>query len=805
MSRETASRTNLIAASGEVTGGHSPKATGRAAAGRAQPTGGLDESRARSERQAAEGSVSLRVITSAMAIVGILTACQMAESQLALTVFGIFGTAIGSYVSYRRRTANNFWLKWAIAAGILVVLGFFIEEIIYRVQATIADARAPLTNMLVSLQALHSFDLPRRRDLNISALVGLTLMASAATLSRNLIYGVYMLTFICFGAYMLYLDSVSRTVSGAAEPDITRQSRDSSKGSRKVRTRLSVAVLLVLAPLISLAVFMVTPRLDIRLLGNVRVSVKLNLPFLSGSRISNPLLLSARRGDGSLVVNPQAYHGFNEELDLNYRGKLSDDVVLKVACPKGEFWRAMAFDTYDGKKWTMSRPRKTYDRLTAYGAAIQLAPIPSLVTPRRVPVEELGQVFYLEQDQPNIIPAAAVPNLIYFPTNKVLVDSYGSLRSPVLMEKDMVYTVFSQVPRYSFAALRATEQLPDDILEQTRFNFADNLQLPEHLPPEIPTLAHKIAGEGSNWFNQADRINLYLQRNYTYNLDVPPTPEGKDCIADFLFKQKAGYCEHFSTAFVILCRCQGIPARLVTGFRPGRYNPFTGLWDVQMQDAHAWAEVFLPRWGWVQFDPTPDGAAPAFNGLNQNVDIEFIVRKLSEVCSIIGSNPLVKHVLQKLPALISPMTASVSAALIFVEGIWQPAAFAMGIVGIAALIAWIIEHFPQLRRRSIKRSPTERETATGLYLELCRSLGQLDIERARSETGDALAMRARQELSTGGKLDRSLCYLIDQFVEKYSRCRFGRDGNIEELAGLSDTIREALAKTSAPRQPLPPR
>src|SRR5262249_15514233 len=152
------------------------------------------------------------------------------------------------------------------------------------------------------------------------------------------------------------------------------------------------------------------------------------------------MLLSAKRGDGSLVVNPQAYHGFNEELDLNYRGKLSDDVVLKVAAPKGEFWRAMGFDIYDGHQWKMRKPRKVYDRLTVFGTAIQLSPIPSLMTPRRVPVEELGQVFYLEEDQPNLIPAAAVPNLIYFPTNKVQVDSYGSLRSPVLMEKDMVYT-----------------------------------------------------------------------------------------------------------------------------------------------------------------------------------------------------------------------------------------------------------------------------------------------------------------------------------------------------------------------------
>src|SRR5438552_17261952 len=99
-----------------------------------------------------------------MAILGILAACQLADTPADLALFGIFGTVIGSYVSYRRRLCNNFWIKWAIAAGVLVVLGLFIEDIAYRIQSSIGDARGPLSSMLIALQALHSFDLPKRRD-----------------------------------------------------------------------------------------------------------------------------------------------------------------------------------------------------------------------------------------------------------------------------------------------------------------------------------------------------------------------------------------------------------------------------------------------------------------------------------------------------------------------------------------------------------------------------------------------------------------------------------------------------------------
>jgi hypothetical protein len=55
----------------------------------------------------------------------------------------------------------------------------------------------------------------------------------------------------------------------------------------------------------------------------------------------------------------------------------------------------------------------------------------------------------------------------------------------------------------------------------------------------------------------------------------------------------------------VMLRSIGIPARLVTGFQGGTFNPITGLYVVRASDAHSWVEAYVPHHGWTSFDPTP--------------------------------------------------------------------------------------------------------------------------------------------------------------------------------------------------------
>jgi hypothetical protein len=57
----------------------------------------------------------------------------------------------------------------------------------------------------------------------------------------------------------------------------------------------------------------------------------------------------------------------------------------------------------------------------------------------------------------------------------------------------------------------------------------------------------------------------------------------------------------------VLTRLLGIPARFVTGYTAGVPGK-GGSHVVTTHDAHAWTEVYFPTFGWIRFEPTPDGA-----------------------------------------------------------------------------------------------------------------------------------------------------------------------------------------------------
>lgn len=129
------------------------------------------------------------------------------------------------------------------------------------------------------------------------------------------------------------------------------------------------------------------------------------------------------------------------------------------------------------------------------------------------------------------------------------------------------------------------------------------LQLPAGFNPRTATLARQWRQQaGADDEALVRRALQWISTDFSYTLDTPPA--GRDPVDEFLFDQKAGFCEHFSSSFVVLMRNAGIPARVVTGFAGGTRNPIGDYWVVRRMDAHAWAEVWLPQRGWVRIDPT---------------------------------------------------------------------------------------------------------------------------------------------------------------------------------------------------------
>jgi len=129
------------------------------------------------------------------------------------------------------------------------------------------------------------------------------------------------------------------------------------------------------------------------------------------------------------------------------------------------------------------------------------------------------------------------------------------------------------------------------------------LQLPEGFNPRTATLARQWRQDAGNDDAAVVRRALaWITEDFSYTLETPAA--GRDPVDAFLFDYKAGYCQHFSSAFVVLMRNAGIPARVVTGFAGGTRNRIGDYWVLRRMDAHAWAEVWLPQRGWVRIDPT---------------------------------------------------------------------------------------------------------------------------------------------------------------------------------------------------------
>ncbi len=114
----------------------------------------------------------------------------------------------------------------------------------------------------------------------------------------------------------------------------------------------------------------------------------------------------------------------------------------------------------------------------------------------------------------------------------------------------------------------------------------------------IRELALKVTRGAKNDYEKAEKIAEFLESNYTYGFT---SYNVGDPIYEFLFVKKVGICKHFASAFVMMCRSIGLPARMVFGYkaRPEPYNQ-----TVFSSQAHAWAEVLF-KTGWVEFDPTP--------------------------------------------------------------------------------------------------------------------------------------------------------------------------------------------------------
>ena len=164
--------------------------------------------------------------------------------------------------------------------------------------------------------------------------------------------------------------------------------------------------------------------------------------------------------------------------------------------------------------------------------------------------------------------------------------------------------VFSNTPvrsrlRYDMVSMVNPERDP----RESRSTLDRALRLPADYNKRTLALASEWRKAGGSDADMLARALDFLRRGgYSYTLEPPLL--GTNSVDEFLFDTKAGFCEHFSSAFTVLMRAAGVPARVVTGYQGGDLNPVDQIITVRQSDAHAWTEVFIEGRGWVRVDPT---------------------------------------------------------------------------------------------------------------------------------------------------------------------------------------------------------
>lgn len=164
------------------------------------------------------------------------------------------------------------------------------------------------------------------------------------------------------------------------------------------------------------------------------------------------------------------------------------------------------------------------------------------------------------------------------------------------------YNVLSNFPRLGEDAL--TSVTLDSVAGPVDEHLLGYLQLPDTVSAQTRTLASQLVSGHSTLYGLGLAVEAHL-REYPYDLEVSlPGPEVEDVAHHFLFDLRRGYCDYYTTAFVVLMRLVGVPARFVIGYAPGYFEPYIEEWTFTDAQAHAWPEVWFPSLGWIPFEPT---------------------------------------------------------------------------------------------------------------------------------------------------------------------------------------------------------
>jgi transglutaminase-like putative cysteine protease len=463
-------------------------------------------------------------------------------------------------------------------------------------------------------------------------------------------------------------------------------------------------------------------------------------PRVQGAFWSLPRSEDAATGLSN-TMSPGSISELTTAYDVAFRVKFEG----AIPPPQERYWRGPVLHKFDGYTWSR-------DPGTAY---------------RSEPLEYLGRPYYYRIS----LEPSQQPWWLSLDTVAELPEPKATLAFDYVLIASEPVTELTSYVAVSYTATRAKQPL-------SKLALQTELALPKNRNLRSLQFARELR---SRVDSDAAFVGAVLQFLHTGGFVYSLTPPllNRDSVDDFLFNTRSGFCGHYASAFATLMRAAGVPARVVTGYLGGEWNPIGGYFVVRQSDAHAWTEVWLAGRGWARIDPTtmvePDRLTRGMLDLLPGVG--------SREGRLVHASPLLLHLLARWDAAnawwndhVLRFDYRAQIRLLSRLGIRSPDLQTLGWGFVSALLLWLGWMAWQFGRTMPHERPDRLARA---YLRLCRKLARAGLPpRAAHEGplayGDAVAAN-RPDLAPE----------VRRLLAQYAQLRYG-----VEPRAYTDEVRE---------------
>jgi transglutaminase-like putative cysteine protease len=475
-----------------------------------------------------------------------------------------------------------------------------------------------------------------------------------------------------------------------------------------------------------------------------------------------------------------------------------------IPLPESMYWRGLVLWDYANGAWTQ-------------GSAVNVGAPAGAAEPSG----EIAQEIVIEPHNQRWLFALDVP--VTRPVNPAESSGWGQLRAGDVLQ--LAYGKLDHLARYdvSSSMYRPAVRLTPT---ERRMGTALPDSASDQIDPRVRALAGQLYAEApGNVRDYVYAVIRYLRHNgFTYTLEPGAEGKGPAWLANFLFRDKRGFCEHFASAFAVLMRVEHVPARVVVGYFGAEHNPYDDTRLVTQARAHAWDEVWIPAgtgadpdFGeWVRFDPTALAAggaaatADAGNGAPKPGQDEGDLRVIPREPSFLD---------RTLPTWATDFLREASLRRDQLESNWDSMVLSydsesqnrlaqalgigdrarLGLLGIclaAAAVCLFVLHRWMTRRPPVP--PVEK-----LYAAFCRTMARRGIPRASWEGPLAYTGRVAEVFPDAREPIEQLGGIVAR--ERYGPAP-GDSAAVEKLRALLAVVSAAQAATVSrePRETSPP-